>query len=85
LKSNNTEIFFKGRTVQVPINAEQEHEFQMVVLNDGNGILYTTIRNMMIYDYHDTLVRSSQSVGDNGESRRMLDNGYTMTVKARGD
>ena len=66
LKSNNTELFYKGRAIQVPINAEQEHEFQMMVLNDGNGTLYTTIRNMMIYDYYDTLVQSSESVGDNG-------------------
>ena len=57
----------------------------MVVINDGNGILYSTLRNMMVYDYQDSLVKSENSVGDKGESRRMLDNGYTMTVKARGD
>lgn len=71
MKSNNAELHFKGRAIQVPINSEQEHEFQWTVLNDASGTIYTTLRSMMVYDYD--------------ENRRMLNNGYTVTVKARGD
>lgn len=71
IKSQRGELFYKGRSIQVPIIAEQDHEFQWTVLNDASGIVYTTIRRLMIYDY------------DPG--RRMLDNGYNVMVKSRGD
>ena len=71
LKSNNGELYYKGRSIQVPFNCEQQHEFQMTVLNDASGSVYANLRSLMAYDYE---------IGN-----RMLDNGYTVTVKARGD
>ena len=69
LKGNTGEIFYRGRTIQVPINYEQSHEFSWVVLNDASGTIYTTLREIMINDYN----------------QKMLDNGFTVTVKARDD
>ena len=72
LKSNNAELFYKCRTIQVPINCEQDHEFQWTVLNDGSGKIYTLMRDIMLTDY-------------DFNTGRMLNNGYVVTVKARGD
>lgn len=69
LKSNNMEIYYKGRSIQVPINSEQEHNFQLTVINDSSGTIYTKLREIMLIDYHN----------------RMLSNGFTMKIKARGD
>jgi hypothetical protein len=71
VKTVNASLFYKGREVQVPILAEQEHEFQMTILNDAQGTIYTTIRGMVFYDY--------------AMSRRMLNNGYVLKIKALGD
>ena len=40
-------------------------------MNDASGKVYTTLRGLMIYDY--------------AKERRQLSNGYTVTIKARGD
>lgn len=64
-------MYYKGREVQVPILCEQEHEFQWTVLNDATGKIYTRIRELMAIDYN--------------INRRMLNNGFTVKVKVRGD
>lgn len=69
LKSNNAELHYKGRSLQVPINCEQEHNFQLTVINDSSGTIYTKLREIMLIDYHN----------------RMLSNGFTMKIKPRGD
>lgn len=71
IKSQNGSIFYQGREIQVPLLAEQAHDFQWVVMNDASGLVYTTVRKLMSYDYD--------------PKRRMLDNGYVVRVKARGD
>lgn len=69
LKSNNAELYYKGRSLQVPINCEQEHNFQLTVINDSSGTIYTKLREIMLIDYYN----------------KMLSNGFTMKIKARGD
>ena len=55
----------------------------MTVINDSSGKVYSTIRGLVIYDYHDNLVQTGVYT-DNG-SRRFLDTGHKLTIKARGD
>lgn len=69
LKSSTGEIFYKGRSIQIPIIAEQEHDFSMTVINDANGVIYTNLRDLMLADFQN----------------RRVDNGFTITVKARSD
>lgn len=70
LKSENYSLFYHGLEVQVPVRAEQQHEFQMVVINDGAGKTYRKLRELMVLDY-----------GVFG----FLDNGFKIKIKQRGD
>lgn len=63
-------VYFEGKSVEIPINFEYTHDFAMTILNDGKGVLYTTVLNWLM-DHND------------GES--IVNSGYTMTIRGLGD
>lgn len=69
IRRNTTQLHYFGQMVEVPQTIEYEHDFNMTVINDGNGIMYSTLANWLL------------TVG--GDS--ILDSGYTMTVRLFGD
>ena len=71
VKTHNSELFYKGRAVQVPILAETEHDFSCTILNDAHSRIYTLLRRMLDTEYY--------------YERRLIQSGYTLVVKARGD
>ena len=66
MHQNFATVHYDGKEVFVPITTEYEHDFNMTVINDGNGYIYSAIQNFFM----------SQMSGD------LVANGYTMTVKA---
>lgn len=66
IKANTTEIFYDGRSINVPINYDFEHDFSMTILNDAQGYIYPAIAEFIM----------SNSFG------KLANNGYTMTLKA---
>lgn len=69
IRMNVTQVYYEGQMVEVPQVYEFDHDFNMTVLCDGKGILYTTVVNWLM------------TVG--GDS--LLNSGYTMTIRALGD
>lgn len=69
MRMNTTEIFYDGKSIEVPINYDYEHDFSMSILNDASGYYYSAIQNLIMSD------------GING----MVNGGYTMTIKALAD
>lgn len=65
VKQNFTEVYYNGRRVDIPINHEYEHEFNMTVLNDAQGYIYAAITNFIVTD----------------ASNHLANSGYTMTIK----
>ena len=51
LKTSNTELFYKGRSIQIPTFVEQEHDFQMTIINDASGYIYSTMRGFSTSQY----------------------------------
>ena len=70
LRQNFGHVFFEGKNVEIPINIEYDHDVTLTILNDGSGVLYTTIVNWMLNQ-------------DAGES--VVNSGYTMTIRSLGD
>ena len=66
MKQNFTSLQFDGREVDVPINFDWEHGFTMTVLNDAQGYIYSAIQNFIMKNV----------------SKRLMNSGYTMTIKA---
>jgi hypothetical protein len=60
---------YEGQQVEVPQTIEFEHDFNVTILNDGEGYIYSTISNWLL------------TVG--GDS--LLDSGFTMTLRMLGD
>lgn len=46
-KQNTTEVFYDGVAITIPVNYEPEHDFQMVVINDARGFIYSVLRGYM--------------------------------------
>jgi len=44
-------VFFDGRMVEIPILHEYEHDFNITLLNDNNGYLYTAIKEFIMSDW----------------------------------
>ena len=70
LRQNFGNIYFEGKSVEIPVNIEYDHDVSLTIINDGSGILYTTIVNWMLNQ-------------DAGES--VVNSGYTMTIRSLGD
>lgn len=70
VRQNFGNIYFEGKSVEIPINIEYGHDMTMTLLNDAKGVIYTTINNWMLNQ-------------DSGES--IVNSGYTMTVRLLGD
>lgn len=66
MKQNFTSLKYDGREVDVPINHDWEHGFQMTVLNDAQGWIYSALTNFIM----------------GTSSERLANSGYTMTIKA---
>lgn len=69
MKMNTIEIFYDGKSIEVPINCDYDHDFSMTILNDASGYYYSAIQNLIMSD------------SING----MINGGYTMTIKALAD
>ena len=70
VRQNFGNVWFEGKTVEIPINIEYGHDMTMTLLNDGKGIIYSTILNWIM----------NQDAGDSP-----VDSGYTMTIRQLGD
>ena len=70
LRQNFGNVYFEGKSVEIPINIEYGHDMTLTMLNDGKGMIYTTIVNWLMNQ-------------DAGES--VVNSGYTMTVRSLGD
>ena len=70
LRQNFGNIYFEGKSVEVPINIEYGHDMTLTMLNDGKGMIYSTIVNWLL----------NQDAGDS-----LVDSGYTMTIRSLGD
>lgn len=65
IQQNLAELYYNGRKVEIPINYDYTHEFNMTVLNDAQGYLYSLVTNFLMSD----------------ASNQMMKSGYTMTIK----
>ena len=65
-KQNFTQLHYNGQLVEIPINYDWDHDFSMTILNDAQGYIYSAIVNFIMYT----------------ASERMVNPGYTMTIKA---
>lgn len=70
LRQNFGNVYFEGKSVEIPINIEYGHDMTLTMLNDGKGMIYTTIVNWLL----------NQDAGDS-----LVDSGYTMTIRSLGD
>ena len=70
IRQNFGNIYFEGKSVEIPVNIEYSHDISMTLLNDAEGIIYTTIINWLFNQ-------------DSGES--IVNSGYTMTIRLLGD
>ena len=68
-KQNFTQLYYEGKVVEIPVNTEYEHDFQMTVINDGSGYAYSAMYNIMCGD----------------ASAQLSNAGYKMTIKLIGD
>lgn len=66
MKQNFATLHYNGQVVDVPINFDWDHDFQMTVLNDAQGYIYSALTNFIAGQV----------------STRMVNSGYTMTIKA---
>jgi len=62
-------LHYRGQTLEVPVTIEYEHDFNMTVINDGQGVLYPTFVNLLL----------------NMKEKSAIDSGYDMTVRIFGD
>lgn len=69
VKLNTGQLYFDGRMVEVPILHEYEHDFNITLLNDNNGYLYTAIKEFIMSDW----------------GQYIAPTGHTMTIKSLGD
>lgn len=69
IRRNFSNLHYYGQTVEIPTVIEYEHDFSMTIINDGKGILYSTIANWLMTVEGDSLI----------------DSGYTMTLRMLGD
>ena len=65
-KLNTTQLHYDGQVVDVPTVYDWDHDFQMTVLNDAQGYIYSALTNFIMGQV----------------STRMVSSGYTMTIKA---
>ena len=70
VRQNFGNVFFEGKSVEIPINIEYGHDMTLTLLNDGKGMIYSTIMNWLMNQ-------------DSGES--IINSGYTMTIRQLGD
>lgn len=70
LRQNFGNVYYEGKSVEIPINIEYGHDMTLTLLNDGKGMIYSTIVNWLMNQ-------------DAGES--MVNSGYTMTIRSLGD
>lgn len=66
MHQNFTTVNYDGKEVFVPVSYEYDHDFNMTVLNDANGYIYSAITNFIMSD----------------ASTNLIGNSYTMLVKA---
>lgn len=66
IKVNTAELFYDGRSIQVPVNYDYEHDFSMTILNDANGYFYPAVAEFIMMN----------------ATTELANGGYTMTVKA---
>jgi hypothetical protein len=90
IKTANGEVFFRGRSFQVPIVSEQEHEFQMTVINDASGMTFNQFRTAAINDYLRRLQKDENGNPVDGKPKhpqngRVLRGARNLTIKARSD
>ena len=69
MKQNIGQVYYDGVVVNLPVNHEYDHDFEMTVLNDSSGYIYSTVTSFLVND----------------ASSMLTDSGYTMTIKAIGD
>lgn len=70
VRQNFGNVFFEGKSVEIPINIEYGHDMTLTLLNDAKGVIYSTIMNWMMNQ-------------DSGES--VVNSGYTMSIRQLGD
>lgn len=70
VRQNFGNVYFEGKSVEIPINIEYGHDMTLTLLNDGKGMIYSTIMNWLMNQ-------------DSGES--LINSGYTMTIRQLGD
>lgn len=66
IKVNTAELFYDGRSIQIPVNYDYEHDFSMTVLNDANGYFYPAVAEFIMLN----------------ATTEIASGGYTMTIKA---
>ena len=62
LRMNVGNLYWKGRQMTIPVNAEQEHNFQMTVINDGTGFVYNQLRKILEIDADNAMVESDATI-----------------------
>jgi hypothetical protein len=66
MTQNMTTLNYNGRVVDIPINFDFEHDFQITVRNDAQGYIYSALHNFVMENAGKVLANS----------------GYTITIKA---
>lgn len=70
IKANTGSLHWRGRQVEIPINAEQDHNVSMTIINDGTGFIYTQMRRILEIDANNVVLSNP---------------GAKITLKALGD
>lgn len=66
MELKTSEIIYDGKKIEIPVNFDYQHEFNVTVINDAQGYIYPTLTNFII----------TTTTSD------LIDSGYTMTIKA---
>lgn len=69
IRRNMTQVYFCGQAIEIPQPIEYEHDFSMTVLNDGNGVIYSSFIDWLI------------QIGGSA----VINSDHTMTVRVLGD
>ena len=62
-------LYFGGKTVDIPILEEFDHNLSLTIINDSSGYIYSALKNIVM----------------NGLDTQLTPSGYTITVRAIGD
>ena len=62
-------LYFGGKSVDIPILEEFDHNLSLTIINDSSGYIYSALKNIVM----------------NGLDTQLTPSGYTITVRAIGD